>query len=155
MASAAGAQDFQRELDEIQCPKPFDVGFRPDAVNHHLADDLEGRLREWYQFSWYGKRTLALCGCLTILKIQLWRLPYFLLFLAWLQENARFISCRHCLIVLRRILTGDRPVGIKQACFPKLLLPPRSGQSERWPTTRLHCRSGADRDDVRGTSEHS
>jgi len=40
----AVAQDFPRELDEIQCPKPFDVGFRPDVVNHHLADDLEGRL---------------------------------------------------------------------------------------------------------------
>ena len=37
----AGAQDFPRELDEIQCPKPFDVGFRPDIVNHHLADGLK------------------------------------------------------------------------------------------------------------------
>jgi hypothetical protein len=35
------AQDFPRQLDEIQCPKPFDVGFRPDVVNHHLADGLE------------------------------------------------------------------------------------------------------------------
>jgi hypothetical protein len=34
------ALDFPRQLDEIQCPKPFDVGFRPDVVNHHLADDL-------------------------------------------------------------------------------------------------------------------
>lgn len=32
------ALDFPRQLDEIQCPKPFDVGFRPDVVNHHLAD---------------------------------------------------------------------------------------------------------------------
>ena len=58
-------QDFPGEFDKIQCPKPFDVVFRPDVVNHHLADGLkvlaalagkqEGRLREWYQFSRYGK----------------------------------------------------------------------------------------------------
>jgi hypothetical protein len=72
-------QDFPRELDEIQCPQPFDIGFRLDVVNHHLADGLkvvtalagkqEGRLRERYQFSWYRKGPAALSGCF-ILEIQ-------------------------------------------------------------------------------------
>src|SRR6266851_5809881 len=78
--SDAVAQDFPRELVEIQCPKPFDIGFRPDIVKHHLADGLkvlaalagkqQGRLREWYQFSWYRKGSAALSGCLAILEIQ-------------------------------------------------------------------------------------
>jgi hypothetical protein len=35
------AQDFPRELNVIRCPKPFDIGLRPDIVNHHLADGLK------------------------------------------------------------------------------------------------------------------
>jgi hypothetical protein len=59
-------QDFPGELDEIQCPQPFDVGLRLNVVDHHLADDLkvakvlpgkqEGRLREWYEFGGDSER---------------------------------------------------------------------------------------------------
>ena len=59
-------QDFPGELDQIQRPKPFDVGLRLNVVDDHLAENLifarvlawkqEGRLRKRFQFSGSFKR---------------------------------------------------------------------------------------------------
>ena len=56
-------QDLPGELDEIQRPQPFDVGLRPNVVDHHLADDRQSNfltakaldttaLRIWNETFW-------------------------------------------------------------------------------------------------------
>ncbi len=114
----------------------------------------EGRLRESYQFTRYGEQPQDALATSLAFGVNAPPPPPILILPS--PHSTRGSIHRPPALLYREAVPCERATRRSRAeLLAKVPLPPQSAQSERWPTTRLHCPSGAGRDDVRGTNEHS